>query len=75
VLFHIEYTKQFIISIVLGKDVVPRLGLHQMETTLNSIESMLLNKVKTKMQNNRHNNNAAILCSCPKNFLTFNKTF
>ena len=27
----LEYTKDFIISIVLGKDVVPRLGLHQME--------------------------------------------
>ena len=28
----LEYTKEFIISVVLGKDVIPRLGLHQMET-------------------------------------------
>ncbi|XP_053204588.1 diacylglycerol lipase-alpha-like isoform X2 [Panonychus citri] len=28
----VEYTKHFITSVVLGKDVVPRLGLHQMET-------------------------------------------
>lgn len=28
----IDYTKEFITSIILGKDVVPRLGLHQMET-------------------------------------------
>lgn len=28
----VEYTKQFITSVVLGKDVVPRLGLHQMES-------------------------------------------
>ncbi|XP_074594649.1 inactivation no afterpotential E isoform X2 [Brevipalpus obovatus] len=27
----VEYTKQFTTSVVLGKDVVPRLGLHQME--------------------------------------------
>lgn len=26
-----EYTKDFVISIVLGKDIIPRLGLHQME--------------------------------------------
>ena len=28
----IEYSKDFITSVVLGKDVVPRLGLHQMES-------------------------------------------
>ena len=27
----VEYTKQFTTSVILGKDVVPRLGLHQME--------------------------------------------
>nr|XP_027204136.1 sn1-specific diacylglycerol lipase alpha-like isoform X3 [Dermatophagoides pteronyssinus] len=26
-----EYSKDFVISIVLGKDIIPRLGLHQME--------------------------------------------
>ncbi|XP_047740268.1 diacylglycerol lipase-alpha isoform X2 [Hyalella azteca] len=28
----LEYTKAFITSVVVGKDVVPRIGLHQMET-------------------------------------------
>ena len=27
----VEYTKKFITSVVVGKDVVPRIGLHQME--------------------------------------------
>lgn len=27
----VEYTKSFTISVVMGKDVVPRIGLHQME--------------------------------------------
>lgn len=27
----LEYTKEFVVSVVLGKDVVPRLGLHQLE--------------------------------------------
>lgn len=27
----VEYTKEFTISVVMGKDVVPRIGLHQME--------------------------------------------
>ncbi|KAF2349357.1 Reverse transcriptase domain, partial [Trinorchestia longiramus] len=28
----LEFTKEFITSVVVGKDVVPRIGLHQMET-------------------------------------------
>lgn len=28
----VEYTRGFITSVVVGKDVVPRIGLHQMET-------------------------------------------
>ena len=27
-----EYTKSFVTSVVLGKDVVPRIGLHQLES-------------------------------------------
>lgn len=27
----VKYTKSFVISVVLGKDVVPRIGLHQLE--------------------------------------------
>lgn len=46
-LFHcsmpaVEYTKQFITSVVLGKDVVPRIGLHQME----ALRSDLINAIK-----------------------------
>ena len=28
----VEYSKEFVTSVVVGKDVVPRIGLHQMET-------------------------------------------
>ena len=28
----VEYTKSFVTSVVLGKDVVPRIGLHQLES-------------------------------------------
>ncbi|XP_015785894.1 sn1-specific diacylglycerol lipase alpha isoform X2 [Tetranychus urticae] len=38
----VEYTKHFITSVVLGKDVVPRLGLHQME----SLRFDLINAIK-----------------------------
>lgn len=32
-----EFTKEFVTSIVVGKDVVPRLGLHQLETLRSSL--------------------------------------
>jgi len=32
-----EFTKQFVTSVVVGKDVVPRLGLHQLETLRTSL--------------------------------------
>ncbi|KAG8201460.1 hypothetical protein JTE90_024329 [Oedothorax gibbosus] len=38
----VEYTKEFITSVVLGKDVVPRIGLHQME----ALRSDLINAIK-----------------------------
>jgi len=38
----VEYTKQFITSVVVGKDVVPRIGLHQME----SLRADLINAIK-----------------------------
>ena len=38
----VEYTKQFITSVVLGKDVVPRIGLHQME----ALRSDLIDAIK-----------------------------
>lgn len=37
-----EYSKQFITSVVVGKDVVPRIGLHQME----SLRADLINAIK-----------------------------
>lgn len=32
-----EFTKEFVTSVVVGKDVVPRLGLHQLETLRSSL--------------------------------------
>ncbi|GLH08390.1 Uncharacterized protein GBIM_13628 [Gryllus bimaculatus] len=37
-----EYTKSFITSVVLGKDVVPRIGLHQLE----ALRADLINTIK-----------------------------
>lgn len=37
----IEYSKTFITSVVVGKDVVPRIGLHQME----SLRADLINAI------------------------------
>lgn len=46
----VEYSKSFITSVVLGKDVVPRIGLHQMETLradlINAIKRSIDPKVK-----------------------------
>ncbi|XP_076045042.1 uncharacterized protein LOC143027590 [Oratosquilla oratoria] len=38
----VEYTRSFITSVVVGKDVVPRIGLHQMET----LRADLINAIK-----------------------------
>lgn len=38
----VEYTKSFTISVVIGKDVVPRIGLHQLE----ALRSDLINAIK-----------------------------
>lgn len=38
----VEYTKSFTISVVIGKDVVPRIGLHQME----ALRADLINAIK-----------------------------
>lgn len=37
----VEYSKTFITSIIVGKDVVPRIGLHQME----SLRADLINAI------------------------------
>jgi len=38
----VQYSQEFTISIVVGKDVVPRIGLHQME----SLRADLINAIK-----------------------------
>jgi sn1-specific diacylglycerol lipase len=38
----VEHTKSFITSVVVGKDVVPRIGLHQLE----SLRADLINTIK-----------------------------
>lgn len=38
----VEYSKSFITSVVVGKDVVPRIGLHQME----ALRADLINAIK-----------------------------
>lgn len=38
----VEYTKSFITAVVVGKDVVPRIGLHQME----ALRADLINAIK-----------------------------
>ncbi|CAG2106899.1 unnamed protein product [Medioppia subpectinata] len=57
----IEYTKEFIISVVLGKDVVPRLGLHQMET----LRFDLINAIKQCLQPKWNVIGGGALCCCP----------
>ena len=37
----VEYSKEFVTSIVVGKDVVPRIGLHQMETLRHDLMNAL----------------------------------
>lgn len=47
----VEYSKEFITSVVVGKDVVPRIGLHQMEALradlINAIQQSIDPKWKT----------------------------
>lgn len=44
-----EYSKSFITSVVLGKDVVPRLGLHQMETLRADLINVIQRSTKPKV--------------------------
>lgn len=49
-----EYSKEFTISAVLGKDVVPRIGLHQMEAmradVINAIKRSVDSKVSKELK-------------------------
>lgn len=44
-----EFTKQFVTSVVVGKDVVPRLGLHQLETLRTSLMTAIKKSTNPKV--------------------------
>ncbi|XP_055930624.1 diacylglycerol lipase-alpha-like isoform X2 [Argiope bruennichi] len=58
----VEYTKEFIISVVLGKDVVPRIGLHQME----ALRSDLINAIKKSQDPKWKIIMGGVFCCCPE---------
>ena len=47
----VEYSKDFVTSIVVGKDVVPRIGLHQMETLRHDLMNALTKSKDSKVIN------------------------
>nr|XP_022907133.1 sn1-specific diacylglycerol lipase alpha isoform X1 [Onthophagus taurus] len=55
----VEYTKSFIISVVIGKDVVPRIGLHQME----ALRSDLINAIKRSVDPKWKTISCSICCN------------
>lgn len=48
-----EYSKEFTISVVLGKDVVPRIGLHQMEAMRADVINAIKRSVDSKVSGTR----------------------
>ncbi|XP_076304469.1 inactivation no afterpotential E isoform X2 [Tachypleus tridentatus] len=58
----VEYSKQFITSVVMGKDVVPRLGLHQLE----SLRSDLINAIKRTEDPKWKIIMGGVMCCCPE---------
>lgn len=44
-----EFTKEFVTSVVVGKDVVPRLGLHQLETLRTSLMATIKKSTDPKV--------------------------
>ncbi|XP_050302492.1 diacylglycerol lipase-alpha isoform X2 [Anthonomus grandis grandis] len=54
----VEYTKEFTISVVVGKDVVPRIGLHQMET----LRTDLINAIKRSVDPKWKTITCSIIC-------------
>lgn len=57
----VEYSKTFITSVVLGKDVVPRIGLHQME----ALRTDLINAIKRSVDPKWKIILGGVLCCCP----------
>ena len=45
----VEYSKEFVTSIVVGKDVVPRIGLHQMEALRHDLMNALQKSTDPKV--------------------------
>ena len=56
----VEYSKSFITSVVLGKDIVPRLGLRQME----SLRYDLIHAIK-ESADPKYKIIGSVLCCCP----------
>uniref|UniRef100_A0AAR5Q0G7 Diacylglycerol lipase-alpha n=1 Tax=Dendroctonus ponderosae TaxID=77166 RepID=A0AAR5Q0G7_DENPD len=54
----VEYTKEFTVSVVIGKDVVPRIGLHQMET----LRTDLINAIKRSVDPKWKTITCSIIC-------------
>jgi sn1-specific diacylglycerol lipase len=62
----VEYTKSFITSVVVGKDVVPRIGLHQLE----SLRADLINTIKRSKDPKVHaTSESMIICYISPNKL------
>ncbi|XP_064490017.1 diacylglycerol lipase-alpha-like isoform X2 [Ornithodoros turicata] len=57
----VEYSKAFITSVVLGKDVVPRIGLHQME----ALRTDLISAIKRSKDPKWKIILGGVLCCCP----------
>lgn len=58
----VEHSKSYITSVVLGKDIVPRLGLRQME----SLRYDLIHAIK-ESQDPKYKIIGGVLCCCSKN--------
>ncbi|XP_055909297.1 diacylglycerol lipase-alpha isoform X1 [Eupeodes corollae] len=56
----VEYSKSFITSVVLGKDVVPRIGLHQME----ALRADLINAIQRSVDPKWKTISCSMICCC-----------
>lgn len=56
----VEYSKSFITSVVVGKDVVPRIGLYQME----ALRADLINAIKRSVDPKWKTITCSMLCCC-----------
>lgn len=56
----VEYSKSFITSVVVGKDVVPRIGLHQME----ALRADLINAIQRSVDPKWKTIACSMICCC-----------